>query len=75
MDLGLTDVLAVVTGASRGIGLAIARTLVDEGAIVVAGARHTGDELRALADSGRVHPVEVDLSTLDAAIGRSRVRR
>ncbi|QVI18706.1 SDR family oxidoreductase [Nocardia tengchongensis] len=63
MDLGLTDVLAVVTGASRGIGLAITRTLVEEGAIVVAGARHAGDELRALADGGRVHPVEVDLST------------
>ncbi|WP_040809894.1 SDR family oxidoreductase [Nocardia concava] len=67
MDLGLTDTLAVVTGASRGIGLAITRTLVEEGAIVVAAARHTGDDLRALADTGRVHPAEVDLSTAQGA--------
>ncbi|WP_433567170.1 SDR family oxidoreductase [Nocardia sp. CA-151230] len=67
MDLGLTDTLAVVTGASRGIGLAITRTLVEEGAIVVAAARHTGDDLRALADTGRVHPAEVDLSTAEGA--------
>ncbi|MGW4353219.1 SDR family NAD(P)-dependent oxidoreductase [Nocardia sp. NPDC004582] len=68
MDLRLTDALAVVTGASRGIGLAITRALVEEGAIVVAGARHTGDELRALADGGRVHPVEADLATPQGAI-------
>ena len=39
MDLGLTDKVAVVTGASKGIGLAVTRALVDEGAHVVAGAR------------------------------------
>jgi NAD(P)-dependent dehydrogenase (short-subunit alcohol dehydrogenase family) len=32
MDLGLTGSVAVVTGASKGIGLAITRVLVDEGA-------------------------------------------
>ena len=39
MDLELTDKVAVVTGASKGIGLAVTRALADEGARVVAGAR------------------------------------
>ncbi len=41
MDLELTDKTAVVTGASKGIGLAVTQALVDEGAYVVAGARTT----------------------------------
>ncbi|MFF2371183.1 oxidoreductase [Agromyces sp. NPDC058110] len=63
MDLGLDDRIAVVTGAGRGIGLATTRALADEGAIVVAGSRSITPELRELAVGGRVHPVEVDLST------------
>ena len=42
MDLGLADKVAVVTGASKGIGLAVTRSLADEGAHVVAGARTHG---------------------------------
>jgi NAD(P)-dependent dehydrogenase (short-subunit alcohol dehydrogenase family) len=42
MDLGLKDKVAIVTGASKGIGLAIVRTLASEGAHVVAGARDIG---------------------------------
>ncbi|TWP53940.1 SDR family oxidoreductase [Lentzea tibetensis] len=57
MDLHLSGKIAVVTGASRGIGLAITRALAEEGVEVVAGARKPGPELAA------VHPVEVDLAT------------
>jgi len=47
MDLQLGNKVAVVTGASKGIGLAVTRALVEEGARVVAGARTT-DGLRDL---------------------------
>jgi NAD(P)-dependent dehydrogenase (short-subunit alcohol dehydrogenase family) len=43
MNLGLQDKVAVVTGASKGIGLAITTALADEGAHVVAGARTAVD--------------------------------
>lgn len=45
MKLGLEGKLAVVTGASRGLGLATAEALLDEGARVVLGAR-TADDLQ-----------------------------
>ena len=41
MDLHLTDKVAVVTGANKGIGLAITKALVAEGASVVAGSLST----------------------------------
>jgi NAD(P)-dependent dehydrogenase (short-subunit alcohol dehydrogenase family) len=41
MDLELTDKVAVVTGANKGIGLAITKALVAEGAYVVAGSLST----------------------------------
>ena len=63
MDLDLTDRIVVVTGASRGIGLAVTRAFVAEGARVVAGARSATPELTALAEGGSVTIVEVDLST------------
>ena len=60
MDLGLTGRIAVVTGASRGVGLAVTRRLVAEGARVVAGARKSSAELADLGDAVKV--VEVDLA-------------
>jgi NAD(P)-dependent dehydrogenase (short-subunit alcohol dehydrogenase family) len=63
VDLGLRGKVAVVTGASKGIGLAVTKALVDEGVRVVAGARSARGELAALAGTGSVIPVDVDLST------------
>lgn len=62
MDLGLKGRTALVTGASRGIGLAIVRALVGEGAQVVAGARHSSPELDELADAGTVRVLGIDLA-------------
>jgi len=62
MDLHLAGRIAIVTGASKGIGLAITRALVGEGATVVAGARSAGADLSALQAGGRVSFVPVDLA-------------
>ena len=65
MDLGLNGSIAVVTGASKGIGLAIVKAMVAEGGYVVAGARKRSDELDALVDEGHASFVEVDLAVPD----------
>jgi len=60
MDLHLSGKVAVVTGASRGIGLAVTRGLVEEGARVVAAARGSSAELDSFGPSVRV--VAADLT-------------
>jgi NAD(P)-dependent dehydrogenase (short-subunit alcohol dehydrogenase family) len=62
MDLRLNGQTAIVTGASRGIGLAITRGLVAEGVHVTAGALKSSAELDELAGAGQVRVVEVDLA-------------
>ena len=54
MDLHLSEKTAVVTGASKGIGLAITKALVDaRAAHVVAGSRTPGKQLPLLNRAGR----------------------
>jgi NAD(P)-dependent dehydrogenase (short-subunit alcohol dehydrogenase family) len=64
MDLDLTGRVAVVTGASKGIGLAVTETLLTEGAHVVATSRRRTPELDALP--GELVHVAADLMEPDA---------
>jgi 3-oxoacyl-[acyl-carrier protein] reductase len=70
MDLGLTGKVAIVTGGSRGLGLAAAHALIAEGAHVVVCARGEGalktaaDQLRKSAAAGaKVAFIAADVST------------
>jgi NAD(P)-dependent dehydrogenase (short-subunit alcohol dehydrogenase family) len=60
MDLELTDKVAVVTGASKGIGLAVVRSLIEEGARVVAASRTLTPDLGQLVGPALRH-IPVDL--------------
>jgi NAD(P)-dependent dehydrogenase (short-subunit alcohol dehydrogenase family) len=55
MELKLNGQVAVVTGASKGIGLAITRTLLDEGAQVVTVSRKSNPDIDVLAGPGFRH--------------------
>jgi NAD(P)-dependent dehydrogenase (short-subunit alcohol dehydrogenase family) len=68
MELDLVGQRAVVTGASKGIGLAVTRALCAEGVEVIAGARTTTPELDELVVDGLVVAVNVDLATAAGAL-------
>jgi 3-oxoacyl-[acyl-carrier protein] reductase len=72
VDLQLTGKAAVITGGSRGLGLAAARALVAEGCHVAICARgaerlaQAGEELRGAAAAGaRVATIAADVATAD----------
>jgi 3-oxoacyl-[acyl-carrier protein] reductase len=74
MDLGLRDKVAIVTGSSRGLGLASAKALGAEGCLVTlcarneAGLRAAAREVGAVAGGDdRVLAVTADLSRADGA--------
>jgi NAD(P)-dependent dehydrogenase (short-subunit alcohol dehydrogenase family) len=62
VDLGLAGRVAIVTGASRGIGLAVVKGLLDEGAEVVAAARNSSPDLDGLLASDRLRIISVNLA-------------
>jgi len=70
MDLGLKDKVAVITGASVGIGLAVAEGLAAEGAHIVMAARQAerlGKEAERVAADYKVRtgPVACDVATAE----------
>ena len=74
MDLGLNGKRALVIGASRGLGAAIAKTLAAEGATVIAAARRVeaidGWIAEIPADiRGRVEAAQLDLSVVESVDG------
>ena len=69
MDLGLQNMVALVTGSSRGLGLASAKALAAEGARVMLTARgaeqlaRAADEVVALSSADAVRTTATDLAT------------
>ncbi|HZD05782.1 MAG TPA: 3-oxoacyl-ACP reductase FabG [Longimicrobiales bacterium] len=74
MDLGLTDRVALVTGARRGIGAAVARALAREGCHVALVDQVSGEEMAGVsghiaAAGRRALEIEADVRDLAAAEG------
>jgi 3-oxoacyl-[acyl-carrier protein] reductase len=65
MHIDLTGKTALVTGASRGIGEAIARRLGEAGAHVLCAARSVDDVNRIASEIGNATGVELDISAAD----------
>ncbi|MEK0081973.1 SDR family NAD(P)-dependent oxidoreductase [Benzoatithermus flavus] len=79
MDLQLDGKLALVTGSTAGIGLAIARSLAREGAIVIVNGRTEERVRKAIAGirdtiaDARLEPLVADLGTAEGT--REAIRR
>jgi 3-oxoacyl-[acyl-carrier protein] reductase len=77
MDLGLSEKTALVLGASRGLGAAIAQTLLREGATVYAAARSVPaikvwGEAAAPEDQSRLHALQLDLSQRESVLAMAQ---
>jgi 3-oxoacyl-[acyl-carrier protein] reductase len=69
MKFDLSGKVAVVTGSSRGIGAAIAKTLADQGAKVVINHRHSPEGAAEVAEAIKANGGEVTL--IQADVGQS----
>lgn len=67
MDLGLKNRSVLITGGSKGIGLACARAFLDEGARVAIVSRDRGNLDKARAQLGNIIPIAADLARADEA--------
>ena len=67
MDLQLSNKTALVTGSTGGIGLAIARTLAEEGAAVVITGRSAEKVEQTVREIGAARGVVVDPATAEGA--------
>jgi len=70
MDLGLAGSTAVVTGGSKGMGLAIATTFAEEGArvaVMARGAEALDDAVSILRDAGAPDAVGISVDMSDAS--------
>jgi 3-oxoacyl-[acyl-carrier protein] reductase len=72
MKIDLTGKTALVTGASRGIGEAIARRLGETGAHVLCAARSVDRVRQVASEIGNATPVELDIVAADV---RDRVKK
>jgi NAD(P)-dependent dehydrogenase (short-subunit alcohol dehydrogenase family) len=78
MDIDLAGRTAVVTGGSKGIGLAVVRGLAASGARVITGAKNASPDIEELTSDKQVSFVEVDLADPDGpaqlvAMGGDRI--
>ena len=72
MDLGLNNRSVLITGGSKGIGLACARAFLDEGARVAIVSRDRVNLDKAKAQLGTVIPIAADLTRVDDAVRMAR---